>query len=349
MEADREVLMGRCVRRSIVCALALMAAPTPAAAQQGLASKYPGDKGLAKDPAVLYFLDFDNKAATLAWSKGKQGYGWTGAKDNVFAGAGALEIQQRKGTHEPYEIHPKIKESDQVYVRWYRKWQVGYDFTQHKMPGVYAKAPGASGAGKKPDGTDKYSCKLYVDFNQYPRFYSYHPEQKGIYGKLVGHYKNMRFRDVNSLKINEFTYSAYVGGSWTSEKDQKLWDDQIVVATTYIGPLSRSPVPADGPGGDGGVPAVDAGSSAADSAAAAADSSGAGADAGAGRASDGCSIGASRPPAGPDAWLLLLALVIRLRIRRRRWPACRARRGRPGDTASASGRRRSRDRVPAWR
>jgi len=248
----------------------------------GIAARYPGDRGLEKDPAVLYYLDFDNESKTKSWAGMKAGYGWTEEKENVFAGKGALEIQQTKGTHNPGEIHPRLKETDVAFIRFYRKWSEGYDWTQHKMPGVYAMAPGTpkGGAGVKPNGTDKYSCKLYVNYNGCPMFYSYHPDQKDGYGdglrpnlggsiklkteqwycfelmikannapehdgelkmwldgKLVGHHQNIRFRDTNDLKINEFTYSAYVGGHWTSQQDQKLWDDQIVVATEYIGPM----------------------------------------------------------------------------------------------------------------
>jgi hypothetical protein len=48
----------------------------------------------------------------------------------------------------------------------------------------------------------------------------------------------MRFRDTPDLRINLFTHSAYVGGNWVSRQDQQLWDDQIVVATEYIGPMT---------------------------------------------------------------------------------------------------------------
>ncbi len=257
----------------------------------GLAANYPNDIGLGVHPDVLYFLDFDDETASRAWFGDNIGFGWTSEPDHVRSGKGALEIQHIQGTHAPTEIHPVIEESDRVYVRWYRMWEPGYDFTQHKMPGVYAKAPGASGAGEVPTGYDKYSCKLFVDFERHPRFYTYHPEQQGIYGDellpnlvepmqveagrwycfemmikandvpsrngelkmwidgvLVGHYEGMRFRDTNDLKINLFTYSAYVGGNWTSERDQKLWDDQIVVARQYIGPISSG-----GEGGEGGA------------------------------------------------------------------------------------------------
>lgn len=259
----------------------MISASTHAQEGPGLAASYPDDVGLESHPDVLYMLDFNDETASREWFGTRAGYGWTSDPANVRSGTGALEIQHTTGTHEPMEIHPKIDASDEVYVRWYRMWEPGYDFTQHKMPGVYAK-DGATSAGEVPTGYDKYSCKLYVDFERRPRFYTYHPEQSGIYGdgllmnlvdpsieveagrwycfemmlkandsperngelkmwidgQLVGHYTDMRFRDTNDLKINEFTYSAYVGGTWTSERDQKLWDDQIVVARQYIGPLA---------------------------------------------------------------------------------------------------------------
>ncbi len=251
---------------------------------QGIAGDYPFDEGIANDPGVLYYLDFDHQEETMEWSEGKTGYGWTDDEQNVFFGNGALEIHQTVGTHDPYEVHPEIAETDVAHVRWYRKWEDGYDFTQHKMPGVYAYADGVGGggAGEIPTGYDKFSCKLFVTFSGHPRFYTYHPEQSGPYGDelpmnlveeeytmeterwycfemmikantpgvhdgeikmwiddaLVGHYTDMRFRDTADLKINTFTYSAYVGGNWTSERDQKLWDDQIVVANDYIGPMA---------------------------------------------------------------------------------------------------------------
>ena len=59
-------------------------------------------------------------------------------------------------------------------------------------------------------------------------------------GVLKAHYKNMRFRDTNDLKINELDITAYVGGACTAPKDQKVWDDNLVLATQYIGPMRSS-------------------------------------------------------------------------------------------------------------
>ncbi len=320
----------------------------------GLAANYPNDEGLADDPAVLYFLDFNDEAETMAWSQGVDGYGWTSEPAHVFNGSGALEISQTVGTHDPYEIHPEIAETDIAYVRWYRKWQPGYDFTQHKMSGVYAKSPDATGAGEIPTGYDKYSCKLYVDFDRHPRFYTYHPEQDGIYGdaphmnlvdppiaveadrwycfemmikantvgehdgelkmwidgQLVGHIEGMRFRDTDELKINEFTYSAYVGGNWTSEQDQQLWDDQIVVATEYIGPLST---------GSGGGSSTSTSSSSTSSSGTGAGGSGGDTNSASNYRTDDGGCGCRTAGGGERTWtgLLLLTALAGLGLRRR--------------------------------
>ena len=256
--------------------------------------------GLAKDPAVLYYIDFDDETETLKWlaetpnSGTTNGYSWTGHPDHV-RGSGALEIQHKEGTHAPGGIYPTFAETDVAYMRWYRKWEAGYDFTSHKGPGVYAKN-GSTLAGEKPTGYDKYSCRIAF-YDKDPTLYTYHPEQTGQFGselginlkdppvqveadrwycfemmirantvgkhdgelkmwvdgELVSHFTGYRFRDTADLKISELSYTAYVGGSWTSKRDQKLWDDQIVVAREYIGPMSAGSLGgAAGAAGSGG-------------------------------------------------------------------------------------------------
>lgn len=260
--------------------------------EYGLAANYPADAGIEKDPAVLAATGFDAPDwAVSAFEYTRdlpKGYEHTTDPSIVHSGKGSLQIQQIKDTHQPYEFAPPLPESDIVYVRWYRRYESGYEWTQHKMPGVYARAEDQprGTAGERPTGLDKYSCKLFVDWNAQPAFYSYHPDQKGPYGDhfkqnigspvileterwycfemmlksntpglhdgelkmwingvLKGHVHNLRFRTSATLKINEFTHSAYVGGNWTSKRDQKLWDDNLVIATEYIGPLAGEEVP----------------------------------------------------------------------------------------------------------
>jgi hypothetical protein len=255
---------------------------------------YPDDRGIETDPAVIWATGFE----TPEWHRtdlnqtGSLPTGYEHTTDGfiVLSGNGSLQIQQRRGTHQPYEFHPWLPgDYDKVHLRWYRMYEAGYNWTQHKMPGVYARygrRDVGGDAGIKPNGTDKFSCKLFVDWHARPKFYAYHPDQAGIYGdepgqnigepialeterwycfemmlkanapgqhdgelkmwidgELKGHITGMRFRDIPDLKINQFTHSAYVGGTWTAVKDQKLWEDNLVIATEYIGPMNKTCVP----------------------------------------------------------------------------------------------------------
>lgn len=277
---------------SVLAGVFVTATANAGTVEYGLAAKYAADAGIEKDPAVLVATGFDSPDwATSTFKHTRdlpKGYEHTTDPSIVLSGRGSLQIQQTEGTHEPYEFAPPLPDSDTIYVRWYRRYEAGYDWTQHKMPGVYARAPDQQHgtAGIRPTGCDKYSCKLFVDGNARPAFYSYHPDQEGIYGDhfqqnietpvvleterwycfemmlksntpglhdgelkmwingvLKGHVQNLSFRTCDTLKINEFTHSAYVGGNWTSKRNQKLWDDNLVIATEYIGPLAENEVP----------------------------------------------------------------------------------------------------------
>ena len=60
-----------------------------------------------------------------------------------------------------------------------------------------------------------------------------------IDGVLKAYYQNFRFRDTNSLKINALQITARVGGLCFAPQDQKVWDDNLVLATQYIGPMAQ--------------------------------------------------------------------------------------------------------------
>ena len=62
---------------SALTGICLMVASGAAVAQEGpgLAAQYPDDVGLASDPDVLYFLDFNDEGETLAWANNRTGYG----------------------------------------------------------------------------------------------------------------------------------------------------------------------------------------------------------------------------------------------------------------------------------
>jgi hypothetical protein len=54
-------------------------------------------------------------------------------------------------------------------------------------------------------------------------------------GKLAGDFPNLRLRDIASLKINRFGLSFHINGTTTTQN--RKWYDNVVAATSYIGPL----------------------------------------------------------------------------------------------------------------
>jgi hypothetical protein len=55
-------------------------------------------------------------------------------------------------------------------------------------------------------------------------------------GKLIGDFPNLRLRDVATLKINRATLSLHIRNN--TVRENKKWYDDVVAATSYIGPLA---------------------------------------------------------------------------------------------------------------
>jgi hypothetical protein len=55
-------------------------------------------------------------------------------------------------------------------------------------------------------------------------------------GEQIGREEGLRFRDIPTLKIDRLFVNAYFGGWHTSPKDQRIFYDNFVMATEYIGP-----------------------------------------------------------------------------------------------------------------
>ena len=59
-------------------------------------------------------------------------------------------------------------------------------------------------------------------------------------GKLAFEKKDVRMRDVPSLKIEDIWINIYHGGSWSATSDDHLFIDNVVIAKKYIGPIAKS-------------------------------------------------------------------------------------------------------------
>ena len=185
---------------------------------------------------------------------------------------------------------------DEIYMRWYRKYQAGYMWScqSAKNNGVYAVADpsGFTEACVQPTGYDKFSFRVQDEMRGssggqpgefFGALYSYHPhannggcgewltqnqngvhyQQPGIWycyeiyirandvgqtngvlkmwvdGQLRGYYQGFEFRMTNTLKLNQVYLYGSTGGC-TTPYTQKVWDDNLVLAKQYIGPLVSS-------------------------------------------------------------------------------------------------------------
>ena len=67
-------------------------------------------------------------------------------------------------------------------------------------------------------------------------------------GKLIGHFKDIRWRSSDKLKLNSFWLMYYVSDPVVKQSNEKypgrvyeIWFDDVVVATDYIGPVQGKP------------------------------------------------------------------------------------------------------------
>lgn len=59
-------------------------------------------------------------------------------------------------------------------------------------------------------------------------------------GQLAFEKTDLRFRTVDSLKIEAVWINVYLGGTWTAEQDHHLYLDEIVISKQPIGPLASA-------------------------------------------------------------------------------------------------------------
>lgn len=78
-----------------------------------------------------------------------------------------------------------------------------------------------------------------------------------IDGRLAFEKTDIRFRDITDLKIEQIWMNVYHGGGRDSPYDQHLYFDNVVIATSYIGPIARTSYMAADHDTDGDVDGVD--------------------------------------------------------------------------------------------
>ena len=280
---------------------------------RGIAAKYLGDRGIARDPAVVFHDDFEACSATPRAEpqlrrKWDMVYGTLRIADeaeNVHGGKRSLEMAPQQAKLSVGVGKNLEKEQDVLFLRWYTRFDKGFDSYPggHNGASISSKyhAGGRSTPGIRADGRNKF----LVEYGNWrsraetkspgPLFiYCYHPEQRNNYGdhifptgkimprgrsrpfgkdfvarpdvipglgrwycyefmlkantpgkrdgriacwldgKLVADFPGMRLRDVDTLTIDRFGLGIYL---FDNRRENRKWSDDIVAATSYIGPM----------------------------------------------------------------------------------------------------------------
>jgi hypothetical protein len=279
----------------------------------GIASRYAGDLGIDRDPAVVFRDDFEG--GTTRFDNSWGGIGLAPQAENVHGGKGALECVlpwPRPSQETGKGVAHHFKEGfDTLHLRYYAKFGKAmelYHGGTHDGGSILARAPGVPDAkpGVPADGRNEYSVLLDTwrpdDTVASPgalATYVYHPEQRHrwgehffpsgktlpfggspacfggqfaprpemvperdrwvcyelmvkanvpgrrdgriafwVDGRLAADFPNLRLRDVESLKANRIGLGLYTMNGMI-RTPCAMWFDDVVAATSYIGPVAK--------------------------------------------------------------------------------------------------------------
>lgn len=132
---------------------------------EGIAGRYPGDVGIAADPAVILVEDFEDELTMVPWMEDD---GWFGMKlgDKIrlsetmpVAGSGCLEFDLPEGKRNSGGgMFHKIDPTETVYYRYYRRFEEAWAWPDGYGP---HDAMVFGGRFESPTHTD---LNVYCDF-----------------------------------------------------------------------------------------------------------------------------------------------------------------------------------------
>jgi hypothetical protein len=175
--------------------------PIAAPADTGIAARYPGDKNIASDPAVIFADDFESYSSpsqlTTKWDGAYQlpNIRIAAEAGNFFSGSKALEFSLPISTVEvSNSLRKRLSpEQDTVFLRAYTKFDSGYSVTTSNHNGLRlsAKYPGP-GTMPPADGTGFFLFLLQNNIlgttlagesaPGYSHLYVYWPKQRSAFG-----------------------------------------------------------------------------------------------------------------------------------------------------------------------
>ncbi|MFN0245755.1 MAG: hypothetical protein ACKV2T_02530 [Kofleriaceae bacterium] len=141
-------------------------APTQDDGQQqgvGLSEQYPGDNGIAGDPAVIWFEDFEAASVAAITGRYDQAQGVARMALTSDAPKGNALAMTSGGAVSAVDLYKRLPDHDDVFVRWYAKYDANIRWHHSGMwiggynPGMTFPSPMA---GRRPVGNDRFSIAL---------------------------------------------------------------------------------------------------------------------------------------------------------------------------------------------
>ncbi len=180
----------------------------------GLAARYPGDTGIAKDADVIFATDFESEQWNNEWTHaGEMKVIDTINEDDARKfqplQGNALRVKIAKGSTGALNTLFKFKketdaEPEEIYFRYYLRLADDWNQTLQggKMPGISGTYGVAGWGGRKVDGTNGWSARgsfgLSIPADNplgglHPiGTYCYHADMQGTYGDVWGWHKDYR-------------------------------------------------------------------------------------------------------------------------------------------------------------
>lgn len=167
---------------------------------EGIAAKYPADRGITGDPAVLFADDFESYASvaglSASWNDGVyRNVRIATESASVHAGKQALEFTSPKQDAELSNAVARHldKEQDVLFLRYYTKYDPRFDVvgSTHNGGGISAHyyTNGMATPGVPADGTNKFLIEFEAWRGEAAEpnpgrlnIYVYHPTQRSMWG-----------------------------------------------------------------------------------------------------------------------------------------------------------------------
>ena len=180
----------------------------------GIASRYPGDKDIVNDPAVIFADDFESYTSpnelTNNWDAAYQlpNIRIATEPNNVYSGYKSLEFSLPINANEVSNSAKKIinPTQDTVFIRAYTKFDPGYQVTgsNHNGLRLSAEYPGP-GIPPPPDGTGFFLFTLQNNILGSPRPGESAPGFTHLYS---GHGSGQRLATIGILPDSWFLLTA---------------------------------------------------------------------------------------------------------------------------------------------